>query len=71
MKIIINGKRHDITGAPLSYEDIVELAGYSRDRILSVTYRWTGPGDWSRQGMPTPGEQVVPSEGMAFNVART
>jgi len=75
MKIIVNGKEFDIEeeeGSPsLSYADVIKMAGYAPDRIVSVTYRWQGEGDHSRSAILAPRQLVTPAEGMVFSVART
>lgn len=55
----------------VSYEEIVVKAGFSRDRIISVTYSTRRPGDEQRQGVLTPGRSTRLENLMAFNAADT
>lgn len=80
MRIILNGRTvlvgehgglfQTISGR-VSYEDIVEWAGYGPGRILSVTYSTRRAGDEQRQGSLSPGRSTAIEDGMVFNVADT
>ena len=72
MKIIVNGKTHELNSNPgqpfytISYETIVELAGYRPHRVLTVTYAHA-----DRSGILIPCQRCVVEEGQIFNVADT
>lgn len=80
MNIILNG-RTVLVGKPgglfptvagqVSYEDVVEWAGYGPGRILSVMYSTRRAGDEQRQGTLWPGKSTPLEDGMVFNVADT
>ncbi len=57
------------TAGQVSYEDIVEWAGYGPGRVLSVTYSTRG--DEQRQGSLSLGKSTPIEDGMVFNVADT
>lgn len=83
MIIIVNGRTRLVgetsgltLGDPsgtghLSYGDIVQQAGYARDRVLSVTYCTRRKDDQRREGSLCPGESTRIEEGMIFDVADT
>ena len=85
MNIIVNGVNKlvgddtshmpmgDPKGTPkhLDYGSIVQLAGYTADRVLSVTYTTRRKGDEQRSGSLTKDKTVLIEEGMIFNVADT
>lgn len=71
MNIIVNGEKAFHGLETISYSQVVQLAGYDRDRILSVTYQGRKNGDSRRSGILIPGREVALEEGMIFNVADT
>lgn len=68
MKIIINGKEKAVK---LNYQDILVLAGFKPDQIISVTYRGKKFGDIQRSGILNPGDNIEVEEGMVFNAYDT
>lgn len=80
MRITLNGRDFRIgepgglfpeTAGQVSYEDIVEWAGYGPGRILTVIYSTRRAGDEQRQGSLTPGKSTPLEDAMMFNVADT
>lgn len=80
MRITLNGRDVRVgeyggtfpeTAGQVSYEDIVEMAGHGRHRMLSVTYSTRRFGDEQRHGSLTPGKSTLLEDGMVFNVADT
>ena len=69
--ITINGKKHLVTCADMSYEEIITRAGYMPDRIISVTYTTTRRGDCQRSWMVFPGKSIEIEAGMIINAADT
>jgi hypothetical protein len=68
MKIIVNGQELEYTNEFLTYEDAVELAGWRRYQILSVTVNH--PSIHPRILFPN-GGFIKPLDGMIVNVADT
>lgn len=71
MKIIINSIEHEFDGDSISYEDLIEKLGYSRDRILSVTFKGVWRGDARREGILSPGRVIILEDGLIFNISDT
>ncbi|MCK9567842.1 hypothetical protein M0R72_02680 [Candidatus Pacearchaeota archaeon] len=68
MNITINGKEQPLR---LTYEEIITRAGYSPNRVISVTYRGRQHGDMQRSGMLYPGSSVELEDGMVFSAYDT
>lgn len=66
MQITVNGVRHDIPRAPITYSCIAGLAGHPDAKSLTVTYRGQRKGDWERSGTLIHGEQIEPDDGLIF-----
>lgn len=72
MKTIrVNGREVSGTWDSLEYADVVELAGFDPERVLSVTYDKRVDSDTRRAGILTIGKVVRDVDGMIFNVADT
>ena len=75
MNIVVNGTEinlnefglRSIDDNYLSYEFIVDKAGYTPNRVLSVVYTTK----FDNSGMLYPGKNVKIENGMIFNVADT
>jgi hypothetical protein len=67
MLIVVKGEQKVIEQTSLSYEDVVELAGLRVHRTPSVT--WKRPNGMG--GTLSPGQYIIPEEGMVFNAAYT
>lgn len=65
--ITVNGRRFSHSGERyISYYEVIELAGYDRGEVLTVTYHCSsGAGTLTRDGA------VKYEEGMTFTVADT
>lgn len=68
-KVTVNGQMYDVDKDVLSYEEVLELAGYPRERCISVTWRQPRPGTGS--GCIARGEHVTPVDGVIFNAIST
>lgn len=77
MKITINGTETDYEDALISYDDIAAFVAIEEQwhpplPLLSVTYRWKGDGDASREGIISPSSKPIkPAPGMVFNAYHT
>ena len=68
MNITVNGKRHDIPRAPVSYAAIASLAGYPDSNELYV--KWSD--DSGKTGTLSPDQQIDhPSDSLAFRASHT
>jgi len=65
--ITINGRKFSVQSKDLSYVDIIGLAGFKPERVLSVTVSRKG---YEGQTL-TPGGHVWPVEGMVINAYDT
>lgn len=78
MKIIINGKEHDLSDIYqssehtnyISYEFIVDRAGFDPTKVYSVIHS-TSIDAGFREGILLPGKMVRFWEGTIFNVCNT
>lgn len=72
MKIIVNGKTEELPEGihALSYENILAMAGYSPERVLTVAYS-KQVRDGFKDGTVTRGEAVTTADGMIISVADT
>ena len=72
MKIILNGSTIEVEAAErISYERIIELAGYSPGRIVSVTFRKRIDRETEKQGILSPGKTAPLLDGMVINAIVT
>jgi len=69
-QIIVNGHSLDTDAAQLTYEQLVEMAGYQNDRLWTVTVNYRPEND-KRGRVPEPGWPVIVRAGMIVNVADT
>ncbi|MGN6204680.1 multiubiquitin domain-containing protein [Humibacter sp.] len=72
VQIMINGRRHEVFGDSISYEELIRLAFpgvQGEDKAFTVTYR-RGPAE-NREGTLAAGQSVRIKEEMVFNVERT
>ncbi len=70
MNIMVNGKALAVSGADLSYEDVLRLAGQTPG--ATVVYHGQRHGDHQRSGiMHKGGPSVAPEEGMHFDAVHT
>jgi hypothetical protein len=68
----VNGTVHQIAVTHATYENVVTLAGYDQQRILSVIYQSKRKGDSHREGIMHPGcKPVLLEDGMRFDVGDT
>lgn len=71
--IIVNGRRKEVSGREISFEQIVRLAfeapPFGENTVYSVTYK-RGHGD-RPAGSMLPGDVIRVKEGMVFNVTVT
>lgn len=67
-EITVNGEGKTVEGREHGYEEIVKLAGFNPERILTVTFTRAANG---KQGSLTPGQKTVIAAGTVFNVADT
>ncbi len=65
--VIINGRGVLVTGAPMSFRDIADIAGFKSPMLPSMTVKQQGV----EGRIVHPGESVLPVAGMVFNVADT
>jgi len=70
-RVIINGKAFDLSQCTISYRELVELAGYNGDDLVTVTYRTKSVGDVKREGSLYPGRTLFVSDGTIINIADT
>ncbi len=72
MKIVLNGKTEELPEGihALAYENIVAMAGYSPERVLTVVYS-KKVRDGFQDGSIAPGEAVTTADGMIISVADT
>lgn len=72
MKIILNGKTEELLEGihSLSYENILAMAGYNTERVLTVVYS-KKVRDGFQDGSVAPGEAITSAEGMIISVADT
>jgi hypothetical protein len=66
VRIIVNGERREIPPSPVTYEQIVALAGMSGNPSMTWKLPLLGSG-----GTMSPGCTLVPSDGLVFNVCHT
>ena len=72
MKIILNGKVMEVKVAErISYEEIIELAGYRPGKIVSVTFHKRIDTETEKQGILSPGKTAPLLEGIVFNAIVT
>ena len=70
MQIVINGKNVKCASEELTYDEIVQLAGYQKGTAVSVT--WSVPRSRPHVGdMAMRGESVQLRDGMVFNAMIT
>ena len=68
MKFILNGD--EVEANRVSFEDIAELAGYTREMTPTVTYR-NGGFDGLREGILHPGNLLTVNEKTVVNCMDT
>lgn len=71
--IIVNGRKKEVTGPEISFEQVVRLAfdsaPYGENTLFTVTFK---RGHGGRvEGSLLPGESVKVKDGMIFNVTAT
>jgi hypothetical protein len=68
MRIIVNGKAHEIAKTTVSYDDLVQLAfpNAPKDKVLTMTFR-----RGSNSGSLLRGDYLTVRDGMVINVADT
>lgn len=72
VRVTVNGKLVEVDGPTMDYRAVVSAAGYSPERVLSVTYRLREGGDRERSGSLWPTKAPVEvANGMVFSVADT
>jgi hypothetical protein len=72
MKIILNGKEIEVHAADrITYEQIIELAGYAPGRIVSVTFHKRIDSETEKQGILYPGKDAPLLDSMVVNAMVT
>ena len=72
MTIILNGKTIEVEAAErISYERIIELAGYAPGRVVSVTFHKRIDSETEKQGILSSGKTAPLLEGMVVNAMVT
>ena len=72
MTIILNGNTVEVeTTERISYERIIELAGYRPGRIVSVTFHKRIDSETEKQGILSPGKTAPLLDGMVVNAMVT
>jgi hypothetical protein len=71
LHIYINGRKHEHVGLDISYEAVIQMAGFRPGRILSVTYSTRRKGDEQRSGCLTPHKTIKVENDMVFDVGDT
>lgn len=69
--IIVNGTTHQVALSSISYERVMELAGFDPKRNYSMTYTTLRKGDEQRQGILSPGRTTPLEDGMVFEAVNT
>jgi hypothetical protein len=64
----LNGKSCQVANEPLSYADLVTLAGYNPEHTLTVVFQLKGKGP---TGTLYAGESLEPEDGLLVSVSHT
>lgn len=74
MIIAINGEAHELNEgfeSYISYRDVVRMAGYDPEILMTVKYSAPRHGDEQRSGLLSPDKHVRVEDGMRFTVTDT